>query len=321
MKKHATTRRHFSAQLASALSLSFVAGAEDPSIEQYKQAEARLFRRDHVLARFDYFQLQKPALKLRVLQAGSGEPLVMIHGGGAMAAQFAPLIGTLQNSFNIYAPDRPGCGLSDKLDYTGVPIRQQAVDCMTGLFDALRLQKAAIAGCSIGGYWGLVFALAAPERVSKLILLGGPAASAPKPFRHAPLRSEQPPPTFESIRAEYRVLMANGDRASNEMIEASLAAAKIPSAALAWDSMVKEAGREFANPMSYALRPELKNLKPPTLFLMGDKDMEGTPTLAQEMASLAPNARYQFVPDSGHVIWLDQPEIVTKSVWNFLKAS
>jgi pimeloyl-ACP methyl ester carboxylesterase len=321
MKKYSMTRRRFSAQLTSALPISFLAAKAEPNTEQYKQAEARLFHQDHVNAKSDYFQLQKPTLKLRVLQAGSGEPLVLIHGGGAMAAQFAPLIGSLEAGFQIYAPDRPGCGLSDKLDYTGVPIRQQAVDCMKGLFDALHLPKAAIAGCSIGGYWGLVFALAAPERVSKLILLGGPAGSAPKSPGRPPLRSEQPPPTFESIRAEYHMLMANGDRASNEMIEASLAAAGIPGAALAWDSMVKEAGRQFPTPLTYALRPELKNLKPPTLFLMGDKDMEGPPTLAQEMAALAPHGRYQFVPDSGHVIWLDQPELVTKSVWNFLKVS
>jgi pimeloyl-ACP methyl ester carboxylesterase len=117
------------------------------------------------------------------------------------------------------------------------------------------------------------------------------------------------------------MLMANGDRASTEMIEASLAAAKILGAALAWDSMVKEAHRQFPTALSYMLRPELKNLKPPTLFLMGDKDMEGPPTLAQEMAALAPRGRYQFVPDSGHLIWLDQPQVVTKSVWNFLQSS
>ncbi len=90
---------------------------------------------------------------------------------------------------------------------------------MTSLFNGLGLERAAIAGSSIGGYWALVFALAAPQRVSKLVLLGGPAGSASTwPARMPPPRSEQPPPNLKSTREEYRVLMANGDRASNEIL-------------------------------------------------------------------------------------------------------
>jgi hypothetical protein len=52
------------------------------------------------------------------------------------------------------------------------------------------------------------------------------------------------------------------------------------------------------------LRPELKNLKPPTLFIYGDKGIEGPPSLAHEMADLAPNAR----SGTGSMIafWIDK---------------
>ena len=96
-----------------------------------------------------------------------------------MAVQFAPLLGGLQGSLRCFAPDRPGCGLTDKIDYVGVPFRQHAVDFVKSLVDELHLPKAAIAGNSMGGYWALVFALAAPERVTKLVLLGGVAGSPP----------------------------------------------------------------------------------------------------------------------------------------------
>jgi 2-hydroxy-6-oxo-octa-2,4-dienoate hydrolase len=243
----------------------------------------------------------------------------MIHGGGATLAEFGPLLGLLEKDFHIYAPDRPGCGLSEMIDYGAVPIRQQAVDCMSSLFDKLGLQRAAVAGCSIGGYWALVFALAAPERVSKVVLLGGPAASGPHwPERMPPPRSQQPPPTLETTRAGYRFLMANADRASNEMMETMLAAAEIPGATLGWDSLVAASHQQFPTPLSYALRTELKNLKPPVLFIMGDKDMEGPPNLGREMADLAPNGRFELVPNSGHVIWLDKPDGVAKLTRNFL---
>jgi 2-hydroxy-6-oxo-octa-2,4-dienoate hydrolase len=237
----------------------------------------------------------------------------MIHGGGATLAEFAPLLGLLERDFHIYAPDRPGCGLSQMIDYSNISIRQQAVDCISSLFDQLGLQRAAVAGCSIGGYWALVFALAAPERVSKLVLLGGPAGSASHwPERMPPPRSQQPPPTLASTRVGYGFVMANADRASPEMMQTMLAAAQIPGATRGWDSLVSAAREQFPIPMSYALRPELKSLKMPALFAMGDKDMEGPPALGKEMAELAPQGRFELVPDSGHVIWLDKPEIVAQ---------
>ncbi len=324
------TRRTFNTTLSACAGGTFILrqltgrNLEESSgsaIERYKTAENRLFKTCDVQGRSFYVTLPKPPLKLRVFEGGQGEPLVMIHGGGATLAEFAPLLGSLEKDFHIYAPDRPGCGLSQMIDYRGVPIRQQAVECMSSLFDRLGLKRAAVAGCSIGGYWALVFALAAPERVSKLVLLGGPAAPAPHwPERNPPPRSQQPPPTLASTRAGYRFLMANADRASQEMMETMLAAARIPGAILAWDSLTASAREQFPVPLSYALRPELKNLKAPALFLMGDKDMEGPPTLAQEMAALAPHGRFELVRDSGHVIWLDQPEEVARLTRDFLKS-
>lgn len=289
-------------------------------VEKYKSAENRLFESCDVHGRSFYMTVGKPPLSLRVFEAGKGEPLVLIHGGGATLAEFAPLFGLLQRDFHIYAPDRPGCGLSQMVDYRNISIRQQALDCVSSLYDQLGLKRAALGGCSIGGYWALVFALAAPERVSKLVLLGAPAGSAAHwPERMPPPRSEQPPPTLASMRAGYRFLMANADRASAELMEAMLAAAEIPGATLGWDSLVTAARAQYPIPMSYALRPELKHLKPPTLFLMGDKDMEGPATLGQEMAALACDGHFEMVPDSGHVIWLDKPEVVAAKTREFLK--
>ncbi len=240
------------------------------AIERYKAAEKRLFETCKVQGRSFYVALHRPPLNLRVFEGGQGEPLVMIHGGGATLAEFAPILGSLEQDFHIYAPDRPGCGLSEMIDYTGISIRQQAVDCMSSLFDRLHLKRAAVAGCSIGGYWSLVFALAAPERVSKLVLLGGPAAPAAHwPERNPPPRSEQPSPTLASTRAGYRFLMANADRASQEMMETMLAAAEIPGASLAWDSLGLAARKQFPVPLSYALRPELKEPESASSFHHG----------------------------------------------------
>jgi pimeloyl-ACP methyl ester carboxylesterase len=299
---------------------SMIPLAAGPEIERFKRVQERVLAKYAVAARSRFIRLHKPTLTAHVLEAGKGEPLVLIHGGGGCGAQYAPLLEGLQQSVRCYAPDRPGCGLTDKIDYVGIPFRTHVVDCMNGFLDGLGLPKAAIAGCSMGGYWGLVFALAAPERVTKLVLLGGAAGSPPPPLHRLGNAAE---PTLENAKGLYHALMANGDRVSSEMLELEVARGAVPGASLGWNSMLEQLFREGVGQtgLTFALRPELKNLKPSTLFIWGDKDVEGPPTLAQEMAALAPHATCAIVPDAGHLIWLDQPDRCANLIIEFLKTA
>ncbi len=125
--------------------------------------------------------------------------------------------------------------------------------------------------------------------------------------------------SLDAARAGYRVVMADADRVPNDILEADFAASKLPGANRAWNTMVEDVVREHIT--TYALRPELKNLKSPTLFAYGDKDMEGPPSLAHEMAELVPNARCEIVADAGHLVWLDQPRVCVKLLLDFLKSA
>jgi pimeloyl-ACP methyl ester carboxylesterase len=293
---------------------------DGPETERFRNAQNRALAKYNVKAQSRFLELKNPAMKVHVLVAGRGDPVVLIHGGGSAAVNLAGLLGELTGSFQCFAPDRPGCGLSDRFDYTNVPFRQHGIDFVTSLLDALHVSKAAIAGNSMGGYWALLFALAAPERVMKLVMLGGPAGSSPPPTPRRPLRGE---PSLEGTRAIYRVVTANPDRVPAEIIDADFAASALPGAREAWNSMLEDVAREAGNRngLAYALRPELKNLKPPTLFIYGDKDIEGPPPLAREMAGLVPNGRCEIVADAGHLVWLDQPRVCAKLLLDFLKSA
>jgi pimeloyl-ACP methyl ester carboxylesterase len=239
---------------------------DGPETERFRNAQRRALAKYKVEAQSRFLALNNPALKVHVLVSGRGDPVILVHGGGGEAVQFAPLMSGLTGTFQCFAPDRPGCGLTDRFDYTNIPFRRHGIDFVASLLDALHLSKAAIAGNSMGGYWALLFALAAPERVTKLVLLGGPAGSGPPPNARRPPRGE---PSLESTRASYRVVMANPDRVPAEIMDASFAASAIPGARQAWNSMLEDVAREGGNRngLAYALRPELKNLKAPTLFI------------------------------------------------------
>jgi len=290
---------------------------ESPEAERFRKEQSRVLAKYGVDAEPQFVHLTNPSLRAHLLVAGRGEPVLLIHGGGSVAVTMAGVMTGLAPSFRCVAPDRPGCGLTDSFDYTNVPFRQHAVNFVGSILDVLNVQKASLIGNSMGGLWSLYFALAAPDRVARVVLLGGPAASAPPPPRPRPPRPPAGDGSIEDTRTRFRVLMADANRAPVEVLEADFAASRIPGASRAMNSMVEDCTRERTT--TYALRPELKNLKAPTVFLYGEKDMEGPPSLAREMAALVPNADCEIIPDAGHLVWLDQPTACMRIIMDFLR--
>jgi 2-hydroxy-6-oxonona-2,4-dienedioate hydrolase len=292
------------AQRATAQAGPIIPVVPSPEIDAFRMAQQQLLKKYGVSAKSRFIKLRQPALTAHLLEAGRGEAVLMLHGGGNFSCQFTPLIAALQQDVQLFALDRPGCGLTDKVDYRDVVLRQHAIDVVTSVLDELGLPRAHIVGHSMGGWWALVFALAKPERVNKLVFLGEPAWSGP--VAHAPPPAAKNP-TLEGVRAAYSArLVTDIRRVPEEMFEASLAANRLPGAALSWDTLITK----FLNDRvgTYHLRPELKNLKPETLFIWGNEDKFGPPALGKEMAAMTSRARCEVLSDAGHLIWVDQLE-------------
>ena len=291
----------------------------NPDIHVYKKAQQQLLLKYGVAAKSRFIKIMKPKLKAHVLEVGNGSPVVMLHGGGTTAANLLPLMSALQNEYRLFAPDRPGCGLTDPFDYRNVPFREHAIDFVTSIFDKLKLDECSIVANSMGGYWALAFALAKPERVSKLVLIGEPAGSSPPGQSKTRTVNKYENTSLEVIRKYYEaILVSDVNRVDTEMLQMEVAAARLPGAAIAWNSMLEQIKNEKRG-LTYALRPELKLLQSKTLFIWGDKDYFGPPTLGQEMAAIAPNARCEIIPDAGHMAWLDHPDRCAQLTLSFLK--
>ena len=297
---------------------TFSSIASNPEIKFYKKAQQKLLLKYSLRAKSRYIKLAKPQIKAHILEAGKGAPVVMLHGGGTTAANFIPLASALQKEYHLIIPDRPGCGLTDGFDYQGVPFREHAVDFLNSIFINHNLNEASIVANSMGGYWALVFALANPERINKLVLIGEPAGSSPPGQSKSRPINKYENTSLEVIRRYYEaVLVSDVNRVDTEMLKAEVAAARLPGVALAWNSMLEQIKNEKRG-LTHALRPELKNLKAKTLFIWGDKDYFGLPTLGQEMAAIAPNAYCEIIQDAGHMVWLDQPESCAQLTLDFL---
>ena len=113
------------------------------------------------------------------LEAGSGSPVVLVHGSGPGVSAYANwrlTMPDLATEHRVLAPDMAGFGFSDRPGTYGM---DQWVDQLDGFFSALGITKASLVGNSFGGGLALAFATRWPERVDRLVLMGSVGVSFP----------------------------------------------------------------------------------------------------------------------------------------------
>lgn len=104
------------------------------------------------------------------IEAGQGEPLLLLHGNGEDSRYFSGQIDAFARHFHVYALDTRGQGQTPR-GSAPFTIRQFAEDLL-GFMDAHEIERAHLLGFSDGGNIALIFALRHPERVGRLILNG-----------------------------------------------------------------------------------------------------------------------------------------------------
>lgn len=110
------------------------------------------------------------------LEAGAGEPVVMLHGSGpgvSAMANWQHNIGALAQRFRVLAPDIVGFGATQRPDDVVYSLRTWT-DQIWAFLDALGIEKTAIVGNSLGGRIALQMATDCPDRITKMVLMGAP---------------------------------------------------------------------------------------------------------------------------------------------------
>jgi pimeloyl-ACP methyl ester carboxylesterase len=256
-----------------------------------------------------------------VLEAGAGQPLLLIHGSGMSAATWAPLLGHLRGR-RILAVDLPGFGLSDPCDYRGRSLRQHAVAQLTSVLDALELDRVPIVGTSLGAMWGLCLALDAPDRVGAVVGLGVPAVVFPGVRADAFFRAmtvpglgrvvarmPAPPSVAATRRATGAVLGAPAlERTPDAFFAVMRAGMRMPGWRQAmWTHLNLAFRAGHQRPENVLTDDELRRITAPVLLIWGTDDVYGGPELATHALSLMPDARLEVLP-GGHAPFLDDPE-------------
>ena len=292
--------------------------SSDHSAPAFEQAQRRLFEACNVHVAIRRVRLADPPLAVRVLEAGEGPPVVLVHGSGMSASTWAPLMPHLRAN-RLIALDLPGFGLSDAFDYSGRSLREHAVAQLTSLLDELGLERVPIIGTSLGGMWGLSLAVAAPDRIASLASLGVPAVALPgmhgDPFFTAlstpGLRQIVARIGSPNVRITRRSLASGaiGPRAAElapegffEVVHQGMRQPGFRRAMLSHMWLAMRLGRPL--PENFLSDTELRKISVPVLMIWGDQDPYGGPEIGRRAAALIPDARLEVIAGR-HAPFLD----------------
>ena len=268
-------------------------------------------------------------LTLSYERRGSG-PLLVCHPGGpgGSAAEFRDFAG-LDDTFELLLFSPRGSHGSDPADEYAL---RSYVQDLEELREHLGVDRLDLLGFSHGGIVAMAYAAAFGQRIRRLVLAatlavwGDEAEAAMQ--RTIETRREEP--WFAEAQKAIEEEQA-GEFSSAEELVANVQR-QMPLYFHHWEGNEK-IGRELAadfakaEPLHYFntvefptfdLRPDLRTIEAPTLVLVGDDDLIAGPVSADAMVRARPDARLVTIRDSGHFLYVEQPEAFRAALTDFL---
>lgn len=247
-------------------------------------------------------------IRTRVLEAGQGAPLVLVHGTGGHLEAYVRNVRALSERFHVILYDMVGHGFTDK------PDRPYTVDVLSdhlvAVLDALGVERAHLSGESLGGWVAAWTAAHHPERVDRLVLntpgnitnkpevLEAVKASSLKAAREA---SEQ------SVRARVAWLFHDTSFVTDELVALRLAIYTQPGFARAMENIVALQDWEHRAPFVWS--PEwCQKIVADTLLLWTDHDPTGGLDEAELLREWIPGAELTVIEGAGHWPQWEKPD-------------
>ena len=254
--------------------------------------------------------LEVDGVELHYLESGEGQPIVLLHGNGAMAQDWiaSGLLDQLALKHRVIAFDRPGFGHSERPRSTIWTAEAQAALIARAL-DQLGVEKPLVVGHSWGTLVTLALALDHPERVGGIVLLGG--------YFYPSVRGDvlfASPPAVPGIGdvMRYTISPLIGAATSPAIVKKIFSPAPVPDSFSAFPldmslrpSQIRASAAEAALmiPSAATLAKRYGELQLPVTIIAGAGDRLITPEdQAQRLADFLPQAKLRLIEGSGHMV-------------------
>ena len=243
---------------------------------------------------------------------GEGDAIVFAHGAGGNLLSWWQQIPFFSQRYRCVTFDHRGFGHS--YDVANGPGANSFVDDLRGLLDHLGIESAHLVAQSMGGRTMLGFAVAHAHRVKSLVMadtVGG---------MNVPEVLEQ-----QRIWAEHQAAnpSANGVEIGFRAVS-PLFVQRNPNLANLYLQVSRTNPPRHNPPGGMPAGPsavDLANLKAPTLFFVGEDDQLSPPSVIEAGARAIPGARLLRVPEAGHSVYFEKPDIFNFEVLRFIEAA
>ena len=249
-------------------------------------------------------------VKLHHRVDGRGPKVLLLHAVGIDLTFLDQVAGLLARDFTVLRADLRGHGQSP---YEPVTRLEDYADDVHALLAELSFSPCAVAGFAFGGMVTQALAVKYPQDARALVIASCPAAQTPESAKVVAQRGVDA--RRDGIGSILDVTMrrwfndafvdAGGDAATRRR----LLSTDVRGWADAWTAM---AGISTA--------PRLKEIKVPTLCLVGENDKSTPPPIVKAIADAIPGARFQVLPGAPHMPFIEQPEVTAKVLGGFLKS-
>ncbi len=304
----------------------------ETSRSRYREIEARFWRERGAEPREQWVDVPRHGIRVRVLEVGSGEPLLFVHGITTAGSMWADLVARLQGH-RCLVLDRPGCGLSQPLPADRVGSLAALVDVQTAVLAHFGLEAVDAVGSSLGGACVLALAVDAPGRVRRIVLEGSPAIAGITLPMHVRLLAAGSLARYLARRrlSAREVRWYLGRWGHGELVAGGWPAG----AALEWMlslgndtdtqrndvATVQSAASWRAFRTSRLFDPRrLPAIDCPALWLWGSHDPLATVEQGRAWARSMPSGTFELL-DAGHVPCFDDPAFHARRIEDFLRAT
>jgi 4,5:9,10-diseco-3-hydroxy-5,9,17-trioxoandrosta-1(10),2-diene-4-oate hydrolase len=245
--------------------------------------------------------------RIHLSEFGEGYPVMLLHGGGPGASglsNYSRNIEALAAKFRVLVPDMQGYGRSSKGVDRSDPFGDLA-DAMSGLCDALKIERLHVVGNSLGGACALRMAVDRPQRISAAVLMGPGGINTTRSLPTAGLNAllnyyRGGAPKREKLdRFIRQYLVYDGsqvpDGVIDERYEASIDPEVIAAPPLQRPNSIGAAIR-----MDFTRDRRLRQCQVPTLVLWGTEDKVNRPSGGATLQAMLPNCDLYLFSRTGH---------------------
>jgi len=260
--------------------------------------------------------------RLRTVKAGSGPPVLLVHGLLAYSFSWRYNLDAFAESHTVYALDLAGVGFSERKTGLDVSLRPSA-ERLLRFMDAVGLESADVVGTSHGGALSIVAAGLAPERFEKIVMVApvNPwsnfGAGRIRVFENTlgATLAKAIIPIFKPVHSyALRRMYADPKRIKPGTLEGYEAPLQLPGVMSHLLGIVKTWRADLSE-----IEPALAALhEKQVLLLWGDRDSAVDPQSGNELKRRLPNAELIYMPGIGHLPYEEAPEEFNRIVLEFL---